>query len=288
MTAGIVSAKHRREVSPSGVQSYDDFIQTDAAINPGNSGGPLIDLEGRVVGINTAIRSDANTIGFSVPINQAKQILPQLRADGKVTRGWLGVQIQGVDKAMAEAFDLEDARGALVAMVMPDTPAASAGIRRGDVIVEFNGEPIETWRDLPLVVASTPVDTNAKVVLIRDGKRKNVRVKIGRLEDEVRLASAEPRTSGAEAFGLQVQDLTDAIAEQLGVDAKEGVLVAEVDPTGAAAEAGIRRGDVILEVNREPVEDAADLAERLEDTPKALVLVRRGESTLFMSMKKAG
>jgi serine protease Do len=288
VTAGIVSAKNRREVSPSQAQSYDDFIQTDAAINPGNSGGPLIDLEGRVVGINTAIRSNANTIGFSVPINQAKQILPQLRADGHVTRGWLGVQIQGVDKEIAEAFELDAARGALVAMVMPDTPADRGGIERGDVIVEFDGRPIEEWKDLPLVVANTPVDKKAKVVVIREGREKSFRIQIGRLDEPNELASHTPEETGAEAFGLRAQDLTAAIADQLGLDQSKGVIVTEVEPEGAAAAAGIRRGDLIMEIDRKEVASAKDLSQRLEGTEKVLILLRRGDATLWVPLKKAG
>ncbi|HPG26679.1 MAG TPA: DegQ family serine endoprotease [Myxococcota bacterium] len=286
VTAGIVSAKHRRDVTG---ESYEDFIQTDAAINPGNSGGPLIDLEGRVVGINTAIRSNANTIGFSVPINQAKQILPQLRADGRVTRGWLGVHIQGVTPEIAAQFELDEARGALVAQVLPDTPAADGGIERGDVIVEFDGQPIDEWRDLPIVVANTPVESDASVVVIRDGKRKRLRVRIGRLDDPEVVAASNTAGDGAQAYGLQAQDLTPQLAERLGLEETEGVIVTDVDPNGPAAEAGIRRGDLIVEVDRKPVRSARDLAKRLGDGGDGvLVLVRRGDSTLFVPLQPAG
>ena len=289
VTAGIVSAKHRRDVSSNQSQSYDDFIQTDAAINPGNSGGPLIDLRGHVVGINTAIRSNANTIGFSVPINQAKQILPQLRAEGRVTRGWLGVQIQGVTPEFAEAFKLEEARGALVSQVIAETPAAKAGIERGDVIVDFDGKPINEWRDLPIVVASTPVETEAKVTVIRDGKKKKLHVTIGRLEDDVQMASAQPKEEGAEAYGLRAQDLTPALADQLGLSEADGVIVTDVDPSGPAAESGIRRGDIIVEVDRKAIKNARELSKKLEASKKSvLVLVRRGEATLFVPLKRAG
>jgi serine protease Do len=285
VTAGIVSAKHRRDVTN---ESYEDFIQTDAAINPGNSGGPLIDLQGRVVGINTAIRSDANTIGFSVPINQAKQILPQLKSEGRVTRGWLGVQIQEVTEAMAEQFGLDEARGALVSQILPDTPAADAGIERGDVIVEFNGQSIGEWRDLPIIVAGAAVEKDAKVVVLRDGKRKDLRVKIGRLPDEEQLAANTPEEEGAGAYGLRLQDLTPALAEQLGVADAEGVLVADVDPAGPAAEAGIRRGDLIVEIDRTPVESAEALADALSKAKKsALLLIRRGDNTLYVALERA-
>jgi serine protease Do len=287
VTAGIVSAKHRRDVSAPN-ESYDDFIQTDAAINPGNSGGPLIDLQGRVVGINTAIRSNANTIGFSVPINQAKAILPQLKADGRVTRGWLGVQIQEVTEQIAEQFELPEARGALVSQIFPDTPAADGGIERGDVIVEFDGQAIDEWRDLPLVVAQAPVEKDARVVVLREGKRKELRVRIGRLPDEEVVAANEAPEEGAGAFGLRLQDLTPALAEQLGLSETEGVLVADVDPDGPAAEAGIRRGDLVVEIDRRPVDSAEALANALGKTKKsALLLVRRGENTLYVALERA-
>ena len=290
VTAGIISAKHRRGVSPSQSQSYDDFIQTDAAINPGNSGGPLIDLEGRVVGINTMIRSDANTIGFSVPINQAKQILPQLRADGRVTRGWLGVQIQAVTPEFAKSFDLEEARGALVSQVIAGTPAAKGGIERGDVIMEFNGQAIAEWRDLPIVVASTPVETEAQVTVIRDGKRRTLRITIGRLKDDAQVATAEPQDTGTEAYGLRAEDLTPALADRLGLDQADGVIVTDIDPDGPAAESGIRRGDIIVELDRKSIKDAGDFTKRLGSSKKdvMLVLVRRGESTIFVPLKRAG
>jgi len=287
VTAGIVSAKNRRDVMSG--QFYEDFIQTDAAINPGNSGGPLIDLEGRVIGINTAIRSNANTIGFSVPINQAKQILPQLKTEGHVTRGWLGVQIQGVTKEIAEQFELEEARGALVSQVLPGTPAAEGGIERGDVITEFNGEPIDEWRDLPIVVANTPVDADVKVIVVRGGKNETIRIRIGMLDDPDQIAATPKEDKGAEAFGLRAQDLTPALAEELGLDDPNGVIVTDVAPDGPAHEAGIRRGDVIIELGRKPIKNVKDLTRQLEKADDSiLVLVRRGENTLFVPLKKAG
>jgi len=288
VTAGIVSAKNRRDVLH---QSYEDFIQTDAAINPGNSGGPLIDLSGRVIGINTAIRRQANTIGFSVPINQAKQILPQLRAEGHVTRGWLGVQIQQVTPELAESFGLEEPIGALVSQVLPDTPAAAGGIKRGDVIVEFAGQSIQEWRDLPIVVANAPVGEEARVVVVRDGKRKTFEISIDKLTDDEQLASLDDseKEGGARAFGLRVQDLTPALAEQLGLDEPKGVVVTDVAQTGPAAEAGIRRGDVILELDQQVIEDIRDLGKKLDEADESvLLLVRRGENTLYVPLKRAG
>ncbi|MGH0031762.1 MAG: DegQ family serine endoprotease [Myxococcota bacterium] len=289
VTAGIVSAKHR-DIDHG---AYDDYIQTDAAINPGNSGGPLINLRGEVIGINTAINPRANTIGFAVPVNMAKDILPQLRATGSVTRGWLGVVIQRVTPELAESFDLEDKAGALVSKVEPGGPADKAGVQRGDVVVEFNGEPIEEMEELPRVVAGTSVGTKAKVVVLRDGDRKTLDVEVGRFPDDPKLARAgeeeEPEEARAEAYGMRIQNLTEELAEQLGLDdASEGVVVTQVQRGSPAAEAGLRRGDVILEVDRKPVGDVKSFEERLGAAKKgALLLVRRGDNTLFMAMQKA-
>jgi serine protease Do len=287
VTAGIVSAKHR----VIGQGSYDDFIQTDAAINPGNSGGPLLNLEGEVIGINTAINPRANTIGFAVPINMAKQILPQLKAKGTVTRGWLGVVIQRITPELIEALDLADENGALVSKVAPGGPAAEAGVEHGDVIIEFNGEKVESWNDLPRIVAATPVGKEVELVVTRDGKRKFLTAKVGALDDSETLAELDggPTEESAAEFGLRVQDLTPDIADQLGVDADAGVLVTAVEPGSAAEAAGLRRGDLILEVDRADVKTAGELQERLAKAgDRALLLVRRGDATIFVPLKRVG
>src|SRR5690606_21901062 len=211
----------------------------------------------------------------------------QLKAEGRVTRGWLGVQIQEVTATMAEQFGLPAARGALVSQILPDTPAAQSGLVRGDVIVEFNGETIDEWRDLPILVAAAPVDRDAKVGVYREGKRKDLRVRIGRLPDEEEIASSEPSDEGAGVFGLRLQDLTPMLAQQLGLEDAEGVVVADVDPDGPAAEAGIRRGDLIVEMDRKPVASAEQLAARLGKAKKSvLLLVRRGENTLYVALER--
>ena len=283
VTAGIVSAKHRTiQAGP-----YDDYIQTDAAINPGNSGGPLINLAGEVIGINTAIRQGANTIGFAVPVNMAKTVLPQLRARGQVTRGWLGVVIQDISPELAEAFELEDERGALVSKVAKGGPAEEAGIQRDDVIREFDGHPIEDYGDLPRLVAATPVGKKVEVVVLRKGKRKKLHPVIGVLEEPelTKLASAEK--SSAEAFGMRVQDLTPELADQLDLEEAEGVLVSAVDPAGPASEANVRRGDVIIEVNRKEVKDMEELQAQLaEAEDRALLLIRRGDAQLYVLVKR--
>ena len=283
VTAGIVSAKHRII----GQGSYDDYIQTDAAINPGNSGGPLINLGGEVIGINTAINPRANTIGFAVPINMAKQILPQLKARGAVTRGWLGVVIQHITPELTEALELADDKGALVSKVLPDGPADEAGIEHGDVIVEFDGQPIEDWNELPRVVAGTPVGKKVKLVVVRDGKRKTLKAEVGALDEGETLAASVEPEGGAAVFGLRVQDLTPEIAEQLGLEHDLGVLVTSVEPGSPAEEAGLRRGDLILEVDRAEVTSTSELQARLgaaED--RALLLVRRGDATIFVPLKR--
>jgi len=287
VTAGIVSAKHR-DIDQG---LYDDYIQTDAAINPGNSGGPLLNLKGEVIGINTAINPRANTIGFAVPINMAKQILPQLRATGHVTRGWLGVVIQGVSPEIAEELGLDDAKGALVSRVIDGGPADEAGLEKSDVIREFDGEPIEDFDDLPRVVANTPVGKKVKVVVVRDGDRVTLRPEIAQLEEPevTQRASRDAPDEGAAAFGLRVQDLTPDLAQQLGLDSPDGVVVSGVDPNGPASEAGIRRGDVIIEVDRQEVDGTAKLQDVLAGADeRALLLIRRGENQIYLTVKRAG
>jgi serine protease Do len=287
VTAGIVSAKHREINDPSSMQRrFDDFIQTDAAINPGNSGGPLMNLAGEVIGINTAIRQDANTIGFAIPINLAKGVLPQLRASGKVSRGWLGVMIQPVTEQVAASLELESQSGALVADLDPNGPAAKAGVKRYDVIVEFDGKPVREMDELPKLVASAPVGKKAQLKVIRKGEEQRLSVQLGELEAEPQLASAEEPESGAGAYGLQVQPLTPQIAEQLQLDATEGVLVSGVDAGSPAEEAGLRRGDVVLEVNRERVADVAEFRDALGKSDKsALLLVSRGGTEIIVALE---
>jgi serine protease Do len=283
VTAGIVSAKHRMI----GQGSYDDFIQTDAAINPGNSGGPLLNLAGEVIGINTAINPRANTIGFAVPINMAKDILPQLRTAGRVTRGWLGVVIQKITPDLAEHLELEGEGGALVSRVMPDGPADKAGIKRYDVIVEFDGQTVEEMNDLPRIVASTPVEKKVKVVVLRDGKQKALKARVGKLEEasDTKLATATPG-GGAGSFGLRVQDLTSDLASRLGVEEEHGVVITGVQPGSSAAEAGLRREDVILEIDKNEIADVGDLETHLAEADEgALLLIRRGDATIFVPLK---
>jgi serine protease Do len=284
VTAGIVSAKGRFI----GAGNYDDYIQTDAAINPGNSGGPLINLRGEVVGINSAIfsRTGGNIgIGFAIPANLARELVPQLREKGKVTRGWLGVLIQKVTPEIAESLGLDQTHGALVADVIANGPAAAAGVKVGDVIVEFDGHAVGESNELPMLVARTPLDKQVTLKVLRDKQPMDLPVTIAELkDDETQVASG----GDSEKLGLTVQSLTPEIAENLGVENAKGVVVTAVEPGSSADEAGLRRGDVILEVNRQAVEDGDTYKAALKKVEKGknvLFLVRRGENTIFLALK---
>jgi serine protease Do len=240
---------------------------------------------GIVSAINTAIRQGANTIGFAIPINMAKGILPSLRTAGAVTRGWLGVVIQHINADLQEAMELDSTDGALVSRVDPKGPAKKGGVQRGDVIVSFDGQPIDGMDELPRIVASTTPEKRVEVVVIRDGKKKTLKIKLGTLHEEQIAARAG---GGMEpgSFGIAVQDLTPEVAEQLGVEGAEGVVVTRVQPGSPGEEAGIRRGDVILEVNQKEIADAEEFLDATEDAKKALLLVRRGESSIFVAINR--
>ncbi len=283
VTTGIVSAKGRII----GAGPYDDFIQTDASINPGNSGGPLFNMNGEVVGINTAIIASGQGIGFAIPINVAKDLLVPLREKGRVVRGWLGVQVQGITADLAKSFGLERERGALVADVMADTPAEKAGIERGDIIVEFNGRKIEEMNDLPRAVAATPPNTDVPVKILRKGQEKVMQVKVAELKDkEERVASSGGTLE--ESLGLTVQELTPEIARSLRVNEAKGLVVTNVEEGTPADEAGLRRGDVIVEVNQKKVDNLRDYQAalgRVGSADSLLLLVRRAGNVLYVALK---
>jgi serine protease Do len=283
VTSGIVSAKGRHI----GQGPYDNFIQTDASINPGNSGGPLLNLRGEVIGINTAIfsRSGGNIgIGFAIPINLVKEVLPQLRGKGKVTRGYLGVLIQKVTPEIAESLGMDKGYGALVANVSKDGPAEKAGVKVGDVIVEFDGKEVKDSGDLPIIVARTGVEKKVRMKVLRDKKEVMLNVTVGELKDEEVVASVPEKGE----LGLTVQKITPQMAESLGLDKPEGVVVTAVEPGSAADEAAIRRGDVILEIDRKAVRSLDEYKKAVSVIRKGkgiLFLVRRGENTLFLALK---
>lgn len=282
VTAGIVSAKYRRI----GVGAYDDFIQTDASINPGNSGGPLFNTAGEVVGINTAIFSQSGGnigIGFAIPINMAKDLLPQLK-EGKVIRGWLGVTIQEITPELREKLELKSDRGVLVADVAESGPADKAGIKRGDVIVSFDGKEIREVRELSYVVASTPVGKTVTVGLLRDGKKKDLEVKVGELK-----AEQEQRATREEVpdLGMTVMEVTPELAKRYGLTESSGIVVAKVQPNTPAAEAGLQPGDIIVEIDQVPVtniETYKRLIRGYEAGDTILLLVSRQGSTLYVTL----
>jgi serine protease Do len=282
VTAGIVSAKGR----VIGAGPYDDFIQIDAPINPGNSGGPLFNMQGEMVGINTAIIASGQGIGFAIPVDLAKPLIPQLVKTGEVARGYLGVSIQSITPELAQALKLEERQGALVSEVVQGSPAAKAGIRQGDVIVGFNGETIDEARDLPAVVAKTPVGEDVTVTLRRDGNTQQVPVTMGKLPSE-KGASAESSQITPSQWGLQLQDLTPQVARQHGLTETSGVLVLGVQPGSPAERAGLRRGDIIREVNRQAVHSVQELRDAIakaDDQEALLLLVKRDQGSIFVAM----
>jgi len=273
VTAGIISATGRTHV---GVATYEAFIQTDASINPGNSGGPLLNLDGRVIGINTAIVSSGQGIGFAIPITMARDIMTQLIARGRVVRGWLGVVIQDLTPELAAGFGVKEDAGVLVAEVMKDGPAAAAGLKAGDVITGFGGSAIKDVTDLQKRVAAVEPGRPSPIVVIRDHQPLALSVKVGEQPTEEALAAAE---SGEDVLGLTVEPLTPETARQNRLSARRGLLVTEVAPGSPGAEAGIKPGDAIVEVNRRPVADAAafrQIAAALKPGESIPVYLQRG------------
>jgi len=280
VTMGIVSGVGRG-TGILGEGGYEDFIQTDAAINPGNSGGALVDAEGRLIGINQSIVSRTggnNGIGFAIPINLARSVMDRLTTDGKFTRGFLGVGPQAVDEHLAKDFNLSDTSGALVGEVLPDSPAASAGLKVGDVITEVNGKKIEDPRHLRLLVSQIPPKTKVNVKAIRDGKEKNFTVLLGVLPGDQagspREEDSVSETKVEQLEGVGVSDLDTRTRQQLGIPPHiNGALVTEVDPDSKAAEAGLREGDVIVEINRQSVSSADEAVELSEKAKGDRVLL---------------
>ncbi len=284
VTAGIVSAKGR----VIGAGPYDDFIQTDASINPGNSGGPLFDMNGEVVGINTAIVAQGQGIGFAIPIDMAKDILNTLRTKGKVTRGWLGVSVQSITEDIAKNLNLESAEGALVSDVFKGDPAEKAGIKAGDVIIEIDGRFVKDTHELVKIIGSISVGKDVNIKILRDGKNKTFTVTVTERPEEKDLAEKEPDKSG-QYFGMTVQEITPDIAEHLGLPDETGVIISQVESGGPADEAGIQAGDIIRQVNRTRIsslEEYRSVMERAVSGESVLVLIQRGKSKFFAVIRK--
>jgi serine protease Do len=286
VTSGIVSAKGR----VIGAGPYDDFIQTDASINPGNSGGALINLKGELVGINTAILPNGRGIGFAIPVNTAKPLIPQLISTGEVTRGYLGVTIQSITPELAKAMNLREQKGALVADVRSGGPADKGGIKRGDVIIAYNGKVVEDSHHLPVLVAATPVAQEVTVTILRNGQEKKLAMKVGQLPGDKTVA-AQPAHPAAGKWGLQLRDVNPQMAQRLRLKEERGAVVTGIEPGSRAEEAGLRRGDLILEVNRQPVGSVKDVLEninRSKDKDHLLLLVQRGNGTFFVPLGQQG
>jgi serine protease Do len=283
VTAGIVSGKFRQL----GAGAYDNFIQTDASINPGNSGGPLLNTRGEAVGINSAIYSRSGGsigIGFAIPVNMAKDLLPQLKK-GEVVRGWLGVMVQKITPELKDKLNLEENRGALVADVTSSGPADKAGIERGDVITSFDGKEVIEMNELPYLVASTPVGRVVKVEVMREGRKKSFEVKIGKLKEE--QVEEEPVKEESD-LGMTVDEITPVLARQFGLSEERGLVVVQVENNSPAGEAGIRSGDIILEIDQQPIKDIDEYSKKIRTYKKGdtiLFLVKRRQATLYLTLK---
>ncbi|MBF0446883.1 MAG: DegQ family serine endoprotease [Magnetococcales bacterium] len=292
VTAGIISAKGRMI----GSGPYDNYIQTDAAINPGNSGGPLFNLDGEVIGINTAIFSRSGGsmgIGFAIPVNMAKPVISQLKESGRVTRGWLGVRIQTVTPELAKALGMPEKQGALVASVESDSPALKAGVKAGDVILRFNGQDVHRMKELPAIVARTPVGESVPMEIFRNGRNQTIRVVIAEMEEEeeapVHGKAAPNRRDVVSALGLTVQPINPGLSEQLSLpEGTQGVVVAEVDKNSVSAHSEIQTRDVIVEIDRKPIRSLSDFSEATKDqTPgrNLLILLLRGGDPHFLAIQ---
>ena len=278
VTLGVVSGLERDAVR---LSRYEAFIQTDASINPGNSGGPLFNINGEVIGINTAIINFAQGIGFAIPSNMVLQVVDQLRASGKVVRGWLGVGIQEVTAELASKFGIRESEGVLVNDVFDNEPASRAGLRPGDIIAKVNGRPIETPSGLSRAVAGLPPGTKIELDIIRNGEHRLLPVDLGERKEEAVMAALPPSLPPLPELklGLNVQDLTAELAEKFKIKEKKGALISKVESGSAAQEQGLREGDLIKEVNRQAVSSA-------EEFKAALAQLKKGDSVLLRVMRE--
>ncbi|WP_035239956.1 Do family serine endopeptidase [Desulfobacter vibrioformis] len=282
VTAGIISAKGR--IIGSG--PYDDFIQTDASINPGNSGGPLLNMDGEVVGINTAIIKSGQGIGFAIPSDLATTVIDQLKDSKRVSRGWIGVSIQNVSKEMSEYYNLDPDEGVYVAKAYEDNPAYEAGIRQGDVIISVNGVKTNSSRDLTLTIANLKVGSNVNIEVIRQGKNKTFTVKLGERPDSVEDSQFGEELNGFDDLGFMFKPLDKDLAEQLDYPSSfKGLVVTRIDPESRAAMSGVRAGDLLVEINHKKIASISDYTGTMRKIKKGQavhMLFRRGSSQIFV------
>jgi serine protease Do len=298
VTAGIVSAKSRR-VSTRSSGPYDDFIQTDASINPGSSGGPLFNRKGQVIGINTAIYSPSRSqfggtgfnigIGFAIPINMAGKIIEQLKTDGKVTRGVLGVIIQGLDEDLAKAMGFKDTKGALVSEVRPNSPAADVGFKVRDLITVYEGAEVVDHSDLPFMVAQTPINKKVQIKIIRDGAEQVLTPTIRELTSEFfKSEDASSNKSDYNKLGLRLAEPSEQMRAEMQVQEKHGLLIVDVAEQSIAMEAGLSKGDLLLEMHNKELNTVSQAEQVIETLPKdqaILLLIRKKEGTRFLTLR---
>jgi len=296
VTSGIISAKGRSNV---GITEYEDFIQTDAAINPGNSGGPLLNLDGKVIGINSAIVSQSGGymgIGFAIPVNMAKSIYDQLIKSGSVTRGFLGIIIQEMTPDLAKSFDIKEKSGIVVSEVTKDSPAEKGGLKQGDVVLEVDNAPVKDSVTFRNRIATTAPGKSVDLLVMREGQKKSLTITVGKKpsegeEKEKASSSADQSADIADKLGFEVQNLTDDLAEQFNYKGMEGVIVSQVEPGSPASEAGIHPGILIQEVNRKPVKNVGQFEKAIAESQKSgtvLLLVKDGRASLFKVLKVDG
>ena len=283
VTSGIISAKGRSL----GLGAYDDFLQTDAPLNLGNSGGPLFNLNGEVIGVNTAISARGQGIGFAIPINLASNVINQLKDSGKVVRGWLGVIIQEITPELAEGIGLDGTDGALIAEVSPDSPADKAGLKSGDVVIKFNNKPIEEFADLTRFVGETKPESDVELTIIRNGKEKVLDVHLGELKDAKKPAETEEEQADSK-IGLNVKEITPELAKKYNLDRESGVILFNVERGTKAYNAGFRSGDIITNIDKteiNSIEDYNEAIEKVVEGKLALFLVKRGQNSLYIGYR---
>lgn len=291
VSVGIISAKERREVAPSGRRGIYNFLQTDASINPGNSGGPLVNMRGEVIGINSAINAAGAGIGFAIPINMVKQMLPDLKSKGRFARSWIGIKIQPLTEELAQSYGLKKMTGALIAEVVPGGPAAAAKLREGDIILSFDGQEVRNTSDLPLYASSGGIGKMAQLRVWRDNREITAQVRLSEFpEADGSIARAGRQAPEASPLGIQIADLTPELRQQLRLaQGQGGAIIRSVDDGGIAARAGLRQGDVITNVNgRDTVNRQAvsDAVRQAKSKQMLRLKVIRGGTGLFLAIQK--
>ena len=292
VSVGIISAKQRRDIDPSGRHGFYDFLQTDASINPGNSGGPLTNARGEVIGINSAVSAQGQGIGFAIPINMVKQLLPELEKNGRFVRSWVGLQAQPLTDDLAKSFGVGGDTGVLVSYVLPDGPAARGGLREGDIILEFDGKKLLRPTDLQLFASIAGVGNTVKLKIWRDGQVINTDIKLEAFHDKDHAEAQVPQPReepGAVGLGLTLSNLTPNLRSQLGVETVRGAVVESVEPGSISARSGLHRGDVIIKVDKDDIFRAEDVVKKVRAAPVGALLrlkVERQGGRLFLAFHK--